>query len=109
MRTLKSIGGRDEFLNREFVKIVDSDPEKIAKAVADFEMQPVDPEYIRQKTIERILYHREKFLDLIQKIFDENGSSRNIRSEWPALFFNKLYKWQTIAAVREQWSKLAGE
>jgi len=45
LRTLKSIGGRDEFLNREFVKIVDSDPDK----------------------------------------------------------------WQTIAAVREQWSKLAGE
>jgi len=56
----KSIGGRDVFFDDKYVKIVDDNPEAVAKGVIEMIDRDIDPYYIRDKTIKKMKEERER-------------------------------------------------
>ena len=90
----RSIGGRDVFFDDEYVKIVDDTPEAVAEGVQEMIDRNIDPHRIREKTIEKMKPHRERFMELVQSIYDNEGVKRSFREEWDNVFTNKLLKRQ---------------
>jgi len=86
-----SEGGRDVMFDENFVSIVEADPSAVAKAVAEWCREaPADPEFIRTRTLEKIHIHRQRLIDLVQEIYDEEGIKKNFADEWSRVFINKL-------------------
>ena len=86
----RSLGGRDVFFDPDYVKIVEDDPQAVADGVQEMVEQEVDPGYIRQRTLEKIATHRERFISLVEQILKDAGSPRGFRDEFDRLFVNKL-------------------
>lgn len=93
-----SRGGRDVFFNPAFVKIVHPDAHAIAAAVHALASANLDPQFIRQQTLDRMKEHRKRFIDLVQGIYDAEGNGRKFAEEWRSLFFNKLLRFQKLDA-----------
>ncbi len=89
--TTHSEGGRDVMFDENFVHFAEATPESVAAAVDRLSREAPPPEFIRARTLEKILIHRRRLIELVQKIYDEEGVARNFQAEWPELFFNKLY------------------
>ncbi len=86
----RSLGGRDVFFDPEYVRIVDDDPDAVADGVREMIARDIDPEYIRRKTLDKIHLHRQKFVALIQEVYERHGVHRRFEDEFPQLFVNKL-------------------
>lgn len=97
----RSSGGRSEFFDEDYVKVVDATPQAVADGVSELIGRRIDPDYIRGKTIERMQAHREVFIALLQRICDAEGIRRAMREEWPSLFFNKLLAWRSLGELKE--------
>lgn len=81
--TTKSKGGRDMYINKDFVEIVKADPEAIKNAVDILISKNIDVHVIREKTLEVITIQRNKFYELCMAL---NGDSSPIES------FDNFYK-----------------
>ena len=92
----KSRGGRDVFFDKEYIKVVDDTPEAVKNGVEELIKKHTSAEYIRKKTLEKIKAHRERFIALIQKIYDKEGINKDFRKEWDKIFFNRMVS-------REAW------
>ncbi len=86
----KSVGGRDALFNSGFVKIVKNNPEAVASGVEEMIKNNIDPEYIRSETIKKMIEHREKFISLIQEIYDEEIINRKFKDDWNKIFVHKM-------------------
>ncbi|MCP4179484.1 MAG: glycosyltransferase family 4 protein [bacterium] len=86
----KSIGGRDIYYKDEYVEIVDDSSEAVATGVKNLIERQLDPDYIRNKTIEIMIEHRSVFIDIVQKIYDKENKSSLFKDEWPDIFVHKL-------------------
>lgn len=95
----ESFGGRDEFFDEEYTVIVEDDPEAVNEAVEFLIQKQIPSDLIRKKTIDKMLPHRERFIDLVQKIYDESGCGRKFKDEWDKIFFNKMVRYQTLPCV----------
>lgn len=97
----KCSGGREEFFDEDYVKVVDATPQAVADGVDELIARRIDPDYIRRKTIEKMQAHREVFITLLQRICDREGIRRAVREEWPSIFFNKLLRWRSLGELKE--------
>ena len=88
--SLESTGGRDVFFDKEYVEIAKNDTVSVAEKVELLIRRKVDPEFIRNKTIEKMNSHRVRFIEKIQSIYDAEGVKRDFAQEWDKLFINKL-------------------
>jgi hypothetical protein len=70
----KSRGGRDYFFDDRFVKIVDARPEEVKRAVSNFVQRPIDPHFVRERTLERVMASRRHFYDLAADIAQSERS-----------------------------------
>lgn len=90
--TTASIGGRDEFFDAENSIIVEADPLAVKRGVQIMIEKSIDRDLIRSRTLERMNIHRQRFISLVQKIYDSEGNGRNFSKEWDGIFFNKLVR-----------------
>jgi hypothetical protein len=73
--TTPSIGGRDILLDKAHTIWVEGDPDKIAAAVETFVKSPPDPFEIRKRTLANIDFHRKRFYDVIEGIYEKNNKT----------------------------------
>ncbi|MCS3697032.1 glycosyltransferase [Salinibacter ruber] len=79
-----SKGGREVFFDQEYCKIVDPDPEAVREGVEELIAREVDPEYVREQTLDKIRDHRARFLELVYEL--SNGRFDASVDEWLDLF-----------------------
>jgi len=83
-------GGRDFFFDPEFCITVPPDPAAVAKAVEELSRRKISPEYIREKTLQKVMHERNKFLEFVQAIYEHEGSNRDVREDWERSFVNMM-------------------
>lgn len=86
----KSLGGRAVFFEKDYVRIVEDDPTAVAKAVDDLIQSNISPYYIREKTLEKIRHHREKFNQFILDICSKEQVKPERVDGWYGKYVNKL-------------------
>lgn len=79
-----SRGGRDEFFDPDYVKIVADDPAAVAEGVREMAACPVPAEEIRRRTLERMARHEDRLFDLLDAICFAEGKPAIPRSRWPS-------------------------
>jgi glycosyltransferase involved in cell wall biosynthesis len=77
-----SRGGRDEFFDQDYVRIVSDDPEAVAEGVRGMASCAVPAEEIRRRTLARIARHRDRLFELLDAICFAAGRPRVPRSRW---------------------------
>jgi len=97
----RSNGGRDVFFDKEYVKIVDDLPEAVSEGVEEMVKRDISPYYIREKTLEKMKAHRERFISLVQSIYNNEGVYRDFRGEWDKVFINKMLCWKPIRFLKK--------
>lgn len=105
--TTPSEGGRDEFFDPAFVRTVAPEPAAVARAVQELVAADLPPLPIREATLDRMRPHRDRFIALVQELYDRSGVDRSFRQEWGRVFFNKLLSprshLETIARMQRAW------
>ena len=92
-------GGREEFFDPRYVKIVDDNPDAVAEGVVEMKAVNINPSMIRQETLEKIKLHRRRLCAYIQKIIQKNTKNNNVPTvEWLVDYYfnhpegiNRLY------------------
>ena len=106
--TTPSEGGRDEFFDPAFVRTVAPEPDAVANAVQELVATGLEPQPIRDATLARMRPHRERFIDLVQELYDRSGVGRSFRQEWDDLFFNRMLgprsHLETITRMHRAWA-----
>src|SRR5215212_801941 len=97
--TTPSLGGRDVFFDDEIAITVEASPEAVAHGVREMIARDLQPEYVRTKTVKRVLSHRATFVDLVQKIYDTEGVEKNFAGEFDKTFTNKLLRRVNLKSV----------
>jgi len=90
--TTPNIGGRNEFFDAENSITVEADPEAVKRGVEEMIKRNSDPKQIRRRTLERMKVHRERFISLVQEIYEREGINRSFSDEWSNIFFNKMVR-----------------
>ena len=88
----KSHGGRDVFFDEEYTIRVEPTTAAVTKGVEEMIKRNIPPDYIRQKTLEKMQIHRQNFISLIQRIYEREGIKRKFADEWSKVFFNRLVR-----------------
>jgi glycosyltransferase involved in cell wall biosynthesis len=91
-----SLGGRDEWFDARFVRIVPDDPKAVADAVAELIRLKLDERWIRQETLRRACEHRRRLVEVVQGIFDAEMAGRDFARELYPRLFNKLGDWRPL-------------
>lgn len=97
-----SRGGRNEWLDPEFCRIVPPDAQCIAAAVAELAAEAIDPMKIRGATLAKMARHRRKFCELVQQIYSAFGTGRDFGREFYMGFMPKLGRWDDSTRVMER-------
>lgn len=93
----RSKGGRDEFFDDRYVRIVDDSPGAVRAGVEELIGRNIPAGLVRGETIKKITDHRERFIRLVQGIYGEHGVERDFRREWEGLFFNKMLRSRKVS------------
>lgn len=93
--TTRNTGGRDIFFDPSFVVWVEETPESVREGVLRALRCAVPPEQIRQATLGRMQEFRDKYVGIVQGIYDRAGTPRQFAQEWPRVFFNKMVRYYT--------------
>jgi glycosyltransferase involved in cell wall biosynthesis len=86
----QSYGGRDVWYNEYNSIICEDNPEQIASAVEYFVNNPKDPNKIRQDHIDLSKKHRQKFIDILDILFDRYEVSLDAEKYFVDNFFHKM-------------------
>jgi hypothetical protein len=92
-------GGREVFFDDRCVKVVDDDPRAVAEGVREMVARRLDPEFVRECVLEKLLVHRATLLSILQGFSDDAGVDRDLRAEWGSWFVNKLLSWKPLTAL----------
>ena len=99
--TTPSRGGREVFFENDYVLTVPPTREAVKDGVQEMIGRNVPAEYIREKTLRKMQTHRQRFIDLVQEIYDAEGINRRFQYEWEKVFFNKLHTTQNHHKIFE--------
>lgn len=94
-------GGRDEWFDSEYVRIVPDDPAAVRDAVDELVALNPSPYRIRQQTIHRMWEHRQRFVELGQSIYRRENIGRDFAREFYVRFFNKFCQWRETKTLME--------
>lgn len=64
-------GGRNHFFDGRFCRIVHPNADLVATAVEELIQLRLDPSFIRQETLKKIWPHRQRYVEVLQKIFQQ--------------------------------------
>ncbi len=96
-----NLGGRNEWLDPEFCRIVPPDEQCVAAAVKELISRRIPPQEIRERTLAKMTEHRAKFCELGQEIYGAAGAGRDFARDFYAEFKPKLGKWGDASKVME--------
>ena len=102
--TTENEGGRDVFFDKDYVRWVDPDCSAVAAAVRQLAAQQFEPGSIRSRTLTRMREHRRRFIDLVQRIYEEEAVNRSFEKEWPGIYCNYLLNYDFRATRRSSVS-----
>jgi glycosyltransferase involved in cell wall biosynthesis len=88
--TTPSLGGRDVWYEEGHVAIVPPDAAAVSDAVRELAARKVPRETIRKATLHKVAQHRNRFIGLVQSIYDQLGVDRCFADEWPRIFVNRM-------------------
>ena len=88
--TTRSKGGRSAFLDPQATSIVWPFRWAVERAVAHWDRNPLDPEVIRNSTIQRAVPHRLRVLDWLKKVTGENVHAKANANAWYPTFNDKI-------------------
>jgi glycosyltransferase involved in cell wall biosynthesis len=71
----KSVGGRDFFFDKRFVKIVKDTPEEVEKGVYELVQKHIDPYFIRNETLNVLNKSRKEFYNLVDSITTKHNQT----------------------------------
>jgi len=86
----ESEGGREEFFDPDYVRIVKPTPRAVADAVAELCALGWDRSDVRRRTLARMGEHRRRFVDHVQGRLDEAGEERRFEDDWPRVFRHRM-------------------
>lgn len=89
--TTPSAGGRHVLYEPEFVRTVAENPAAVAAAVEEFCAAPPDPQYIRQRTLQKFSAHRRRFLERIRGLVGGRDPEGVWNNGWPEGLPHKLH------------------
>lgn len=94
-----SVGGRDEWFDAGYARVVRDDPRAIAEAVRELIARDLSPHWIRQQVLRKVWGHRRRFVEVVQRIYDREQVGRDFAREWYGKFFNKMGHWRDLDEV----------
>lgn len=97
-----SLGGRDVFFDEHNCIIVEATPEGVRRGVEEMLHRRPRPEAIRAAAIARLEEHRAVFRQTVQAIYDREGITRDVASEWAQTFRNRMVRYQSHAEIVDQ-------
>ena len=65
-------GGRNEFLDNRYFRIVPSRPKAVQNAVNELIAENYDPNFIRQETIKKMIPHKNRLKNILYKVINRN-------------------------------------
>lgn len=86
----KSQGGRHIYFDDRYVAVAEDNPDSVAQKVGEIISRDIDRKMIRENTIGIMQKHREKFIGLINSIYESEGVDRKFEDEWESVFTHKL-------------------
>ena len=98
----KSIGGRDVFFGDRFALEVEDTAEAVRAGVEEMRQCSVSPTNIRSHTLAKMWEHRERFISLIQEIYDREQVHRSYKAEFARTFYNKFLRWGRIRDLQRE-------
>ncbi len=97
----ESIGGRDVMFDDDYVIMVENSASAVKAGVSAMISRNLSPEFVRNRTLEKMERHRRYFIDLIQQQYEENGVNRRFADEWDKVFVNRMYKVQDLKLISQ--------
>lgn len=91
--TTHCMGGREVFLQGDFVRYVRPTCHDVRCAVEELAETEFDPQMIRQITLERMALHRQRFCELLQSMYDAEGKDYQVADKWEEIFINKMIRY----------------
>ena len=85
--------GRDVFFDKEYVEIVRDEPKAVAEGVRRLIQRNVPAERIREATLAKMRPHKEKFVRLLQAVYDHEKVDFDVRSDWHLLYTDKMIRY----------------
>lgn len=58
-------GGREQFFDDRYVRVVDPDASKVAAAVDELVRRQIDPQFVRSETLKKLQTHRDRLMDYV--------------------------------------------
>lgn len=97
----ESVGGRSEWFDPEYVRIVPDNADAVNEAVQELVSLKISPHLIRGRTLSRMRQHRRRFIQLVQGIYNQAKVNRSFAKEWRSQFFNKFGRWRNVAEIMD--------
>lgn len=94
-----NVGGRDRVADPRYWIEVEPDADAVAAAVAELAGRNLDPQMVRQSTIEKIGADRTRLINLIAAIFAEEGIAFPRDADWMQLFRRGAWPFKTGATI----------
>jgi glycosyltransferase involved in cell wall biosynthesis len=86
----RNVGGRDVFFDEHTSITVADDPGSVARGVAELVGRGLSRELVRERVLEKVRVHRERFVELVNGIGASTGNRADFAEEFPRIFSNKL-------------------
>jgi glycosyltransferase involved in cell wall biosynthesis len=98
----KSRGGRDEFFDPDYVRIVADSADAVAAGVREMRDCPVPATEIRRRTLEKIERHKTRLFELLDTICATEGCRADLRCRWDSWATRPWSDSITPAAIRKR-------
>ena len=92
--TTPSVGGRDVFFHPDYVVTADPDADAVAAGIADLLARDLDPQVVRQRTLDLFMPHRARLLMWLSGIVQQNLFPLAGETLWLRSYTNKLETWR---------------
>ncbi|MCA8992184.1 MAG: glycosyltransferase [Planctomycetaceae bacterium] len=96
-----SLGGRDAWFDPRFTRVVPPRPDAVAAAVQELIDLDLDPRFVRNETMSRMVEHRRVFCDAVQEIYLAEEIGRDFTRDFYTNFRNKGGNWRYSKDVLE--------
>ncbi len=98
----ESRGGRDEFFDSDYVRIVADRADAVAAGVREMRNCPVPPEEIRHRTLKKAEQHKTRLFELLDNICATEGCHVDLRCRWDSWASGSLTYPATPASIRKR-------
>jgi glycosyltransferase involved in cell wall biosynthesis len=78
-----NVGGRDVYFDPDYVITVPPDADAVRNAVLELKARNIPPDYVRQRTLEKVKMDRERFLNLLSDLSVQLPPETSAFENWP--------------------------